>query len=127
MKKILLTGLCLLLFVTLGSYSYVRAKSDQPGMMNQPGGMMEHGGMTGDMMGMMHQMSGMMGEMSGMMKEMPAGRMKEMSGVMRDMSHQMMEMSKVMHRGKASPKEMKMMHERMTGIQKKMSEMGMKK
>ena len=130
MKKIFLLAVCLLFSVALGSYSFAANQSGQPGsmgMMNQPGGMMQHGQMMENMMGMMHRMSGMMGEMSGMMKEMPAGRMKAMSGMMGDLSRQMMEMSKVMHRGKASGKEMKKLQDRVTEMEKRMSEMKMKK
>lgn len=99
----------------------------EKGQMMEHKGMMEHGQMMGGMMDMSKQMSDMMGNMSGMMKDMPADRMKSMSGVMKDMSHQMMEMSKMMSKGAASEKDMKRLHDKMGQIQKRMSEMGMKK
>ena len=129
MKRIFLTGFCLLSLVVFASYSF--GQTMPGGMTNQPGmmgrGMMERGQMMGDMMGMAHQMSGMMEQMSGMMKTTPASRTKAMSGIMRDMSYQMLEMSKVMHRGHASAKEMERLHYRMNRLQKRMSEMMIKK
>jgi len=46
---------------------------------------------------------------------------------MKDMSHQMMEMSEVIGSGRVSVKDMKQMHQRMMEIQKRMSEMEMRR
>ena len=47
--------------------------------------------------------------------------------MMKGMSQQMMDMSKMMGKGTASEKEMKIMQDKMMQMQKKMSELEMKK
>ncbi len=135
MKKILAIG-CAMVLALFVTYSFAEMDSDmmegqksgmEHGQMMQHKGMMEHGQMMGDMMGMTSKMSDMMGKMSGMMKDIPADKMKQMSGLMKEMSGQMMEMSKVMHRGKASEKEMKKLHDGMTKMEKRFSGMEMTK
>lgn len=99
----------------------------QRDQMMERGGMMERGQMTSDMIGMSNQISETMGRMSGLMKHMRPGNINMMSDVMKDMSHQMMEMSEVIGSGRVSVKDMKQMHQRMMEIQKRMSEMEMRR
>ena len=88
---------------------------------------MGQGQMMNNMMGMTNQMSEMMGKMSNMMKDMPAGNTKQMSELMKEMSRQMMDMSKMTGKSTVSEKEMKGLQDRMMQMQKKMSELEMKK
>ncbi|MGZ6250234.1 MAG: hypothetical protein ACXWMC_11520 [Syntrophales bacterium] len=123
MKKLLLIALVLGLFT---SYSYAQM-SGQKGQMMEQKGMMGQGQMMSNMMGMTNQMSEMMGKMSNMMKDMPAGNTKQMSELMKEMSRQMMDMSKMTGKSTASEKEMKGLQDRMMQMQKKISELEIKK
>ena len=114
MRKLFLIGLILGLFT---SYSYA-----------QKGQMMEQKEMMDNMMGMADQMSGMMARMPKMMMKVmpPPDTRKMMFEIMKDMSMQMMDMSKMMEKGTASHKEMKIMEDKMAQIQKKIGELEMK-
>src|SRR3989304_6137435 len=108
MKRIFLTGICILVFALIVSNSHAQTggmMGDQKGemeksqMMEQKG-MMDQSKTMESMMDMTKQMSEMMKKMSGMMKDMSSDKsMKRMSKMMKDMSKQMMEMSKVMEKG----------------------------
>ncbi|MBI5196030.1 MAG: hypothetical protein HZA10_06880 [Nitrospirae bacterium] len=91
-------------------------------------GMLGHGKIMDCMSDMMQDMSGMMKKMSGMMKKMPDAekdktmdRMHKMSGMMKDMCAEMNKMSEMMDSGMAKEEDMKMMHERMMEMKKRMS------
>ncbi len=73
-------------------------------------GMMEHGQMMDSMTDMMHRMSEMMHNMGEKMGEMP-----------KDMSSYMKKMSEMMEKDMATEKDMKMLHDEMTRIEKDMS------
>jgi hypothetical protein len=114
MRKLFLIGLILGLFA---SYSYA-----------QKGQMMEQKEMMENMVGMMDQMSGMMARMPKMLVRVmpPPDVRKMMFEIIKEMSMQMMDMSKIMEKGTASDKEMKMMQDKMVQTQKKMDELEMK-
>ena len=84
--------------------------------------------MINNMTAMMDQMSGMMARMPKMMtKVMPPPDIRTMMfEIIKNMSMQMMDMSKMMEKGSASHKEMKMMQDKMAQIQKKMGELEIK-
>ena len=135
MKKLMI-GISLIALLLCSSFVFAQMsggrmegqKGDtQRDQMMERGGMMERGQMTSDMIGMSNQISETMGRMSGLMKHMRPGNINMMSDVMKDMSHQMMEMSEVIGSGRVSVKDMKQMHQRMMEIQKRMSEMEMRR
>ena len=101
MKRIFLTGICILFLTSVVSHSYAQT----PGMQKREKEksqmqMMDQKQRMKDMMEMTSQMSEMMKKMSEMMKDMPPDKsMKRMSKVMKDMSDQMIEMSKTMEHG----------------------------
>ncbi len=71
-------------------------------------------------------MGDMMMNMTGMMKDLSLGKMEKMS-VTKHLAKEMMNMSGVMGSGMMSDRELEKMHVRMAKIQKKMSEMEIKK
>ncbi|NWG02797.1 MAG: hypothetical protein HXY44_08080 [Syntrophaceae bacterium] len=114
MRKLFLIGLILGL---LTSYSYAGK-----------GEMMDQKEMMDKVREVMNQMSGIMARMPGMMRKvMPPPDVREaMFEIMKDMSMQLMDISKMMEKGTASDKEMKMMQDRMVQMQKRMDELEMK-
>ncbi|MBI4838294.1 MAG: hypothetical protein HY806_03975 [Nitrospirae bacterium] len=135
MKKTML--IAALVFALAITYSYAQMAHDMKSegseemkhsdMMCKEG-MMGHGKMMDCMSEMMQDMSGMMKKMSGLMKKMPdaqkdktSDRMHRMSGMMQDMCAEMNKMSEMMDSGTAKDEDMKMMHERMMEMKKRMS------
>jgi len=130
MKNLMFIGLIVGLFVSIahaqmsgqtGTKIEQKEKTEQTGMM-------EKGRMTDTMIKMMDQLSEMLGYTTILIsKDMPTDKMKQMSALMKDMSGALMEMSRVMGNGKATEKEMKMIQDDMTKMQKKMSDLETKK
>ena len=97
-----------------------------PAMMEKGGqagkGIMSHEEMMDHMNVTMQHISGMMVHMSGMMKAMPSEKMKKMYKIMNEASVQMRDLSKMMRKGSASYKEVKVMQDRQKKMDKMMEE-----
>ncbi len=96
--------------------------------------MMEHSRMMDrmqetilDMSGIMRRMSEMAGNISNVSRDMSGDKMHEMAAIMRDLCIDINKMAEMMDRGMVTEGEMDDMYDRMTEMQKKMSEMGIKK
>ncbi len=96
--------------------------------------MMEHSKMMDrmqgtilDMSGIMRRMSEMMSSMSNMSADMSRDERHKMAVIMRDLCTEINNMSEMMDKGMVTEGERDEMYDRMTELQKKMSEMRMKK
>jgi hypothetical protein len=120
MRKLLLSGLILTLFI-----AHVFAQTaEQKGQTMEQNGMLGTKEMNDRIAGMMRHMAEMMGKMPNMIKEeMPPPDIRGARfEIMKDLAKQMLEMSKIMEIGTATEKEMKSLQDRMVDMEKKMSE-----
>ncbi len=135
MKKVLSISICIIAMIFVVAMANAQMGGGKSGGMmgGQQGNMMEGQGSQGHMKGMMqdHDITGgimhQMGQMSRLMQQMremmamnsDAENMNKMSGIMKEMSEHIEEMSKIMNKGNASEKEMKVLEDHNLNMQKK--------